>query len=603
MADARYKLTFGMSDGSEKSVEFTAPQGPKGNSGVYIGSGTPPNGENVQIDLYSDSDELVIPDVLQATGNSEVDTMSQRAITEAIGGKVYLPDYWESYLPEKIETIKSLQDEGGKDCFSFIVMADMHYPSNLGKRSPLIAKRLLDECDIKYAMCLGDVQTRGCHETKELLLAENKAIEKMLSPIRDRLLQTEGNHDGSYGTLDKDGDGKISNTDSDGNIKAEAERETYVNNLTPAELHSAIYRKVSLVGDVHFDESGSGYYIDDTANKVRYIVLNTHCNDYELQEDGTSKYPKMWVFRFTQSQFDLVIEALNNIPSSSWVVVVAGHCPLFQEIGDGTVMQGVLNAYKNKTTYSGKYAGTAEGVAYTNLAEPLSDNTTDTTKWVNGYRFSSSGISAQEGSSLSNVIECTSGDVIRIKGITFRDGTDRIALNRTDNSTVSTIDACAYYNEPPTIGGDALWSYDGNEDGVYKFTIGTGAFTAHSIRFAMPTPTDASAVIITVNEEIVEGTVEGYDAVSVDCDFSNAKGELIGYFAGHSHNDSYAITNDIPVITTRCDGGEENDSTLRAERVTGTITEQSFDVFTVNKKTRTIHATKIGAGIDRTITY
>lgn len=369
-------------------------------------------------------------------------------------GTTEIPEYWQEHIDEKIATIKNLHSQYGKDCFSFVVMADMHYPSNLGKNSPLLAKRIMDKCDIKYTLCLGDMQTRGCHSTKELLLAENEQIEEMLSPIRDRLLRTEGNHDGSYGTFDRDGDGTISNFDSEGNIKAPAERETYVNNLTPAELHSAIYRKVGLVGDAHFDESGSGYYIDDTANKVRYIVLNTHCNDYELQEDGTVKYPKMWIFRFTQSQFDLVIEALNNIPSASWGVVVAGHCPLFQEIGDREIMQGVLNAYNNKNTYSGTYAG-----------------------------------------------------------------------------------------------------------------------------------------------------VYGYDAVSVECDFTNAKGELVGYFAGHVHKDSLNTDSGFNIITTRCDAKEENTDALNNERIAGTITEQSFDVFTVNKATRTIYATKIGAGVDRTISY
>lgn len=34
MADKNYKLTFEMSDGSEQEVEFTAPQGPQGETGA-----------------------------------------------------------------------------------------------------------------------------------------------------------------------------------------------------------------------------------------------------------------------------------------------------------------------------------------------------------------------------------------------------------------------------------------------------------------------------------------------------------------------------------------------------------------------------------------
>lgn len=51
---------------------------------VYIGSGTPTNGEKIQIDLNGSGSTLTIPDVLQTTGNSTEDTMSQKAITDAL---------------------------------------------------------------------------------------------------------------------------------------------------------------------------------------------------------------------------------------------------------------------------------------------------------------------------------------------------------------------------------------------------------------------------------------------------------------------------------------------------------------------------------------
>lgn len=54
-----------------------------GNSGIYVGSDTAPDGTKLQIDPAA-GDTFTIPDVLQSTGNSEEDTMSQKAITEAI---------------------------------------------------------------------------------------------------------------------------------------------------------------------------------------------------------------------------------------------------------------------------------------------------------------------------------------------------------------------------------------------------------------------------------------------------------------------------------------------------------------------------------------
>ena len=89
----------------------------------------------------------------------------------------------------------------------------------------------------------------------------------------------------------------------------------------------------------------------------------------------------------------------------------------------------------------------------------------------------------------------------------------------------------------------------------------------------------------------------------MNADFTNAKGEFIAYFHGHEHQDMDYIRDSIKDIASRCDGREEYTEEVRAERVAGTVTEQSFDVFTINKKTRAIHATKIGAGDDRTISY
>lgn len=498
-----------------------------------------------------------------------------------------IPDYWQDHLAGKIADIRARQDAGGKDSFSFVVIADMHYPSNLGNHAPLLAEYICQKCDIHYVLLLGDVRTRGLRNTKEDVLAEFDALEIILEPIRHRTLQTQGNHDAGYGSGDYDGDG---------------DADTYAFELSHAEIYNRIYRKTGMVGACHFDSSGTGYWVDDVSNRVRYIVLNTQNTSEEKNPDGTSKYPSMWLFRFGQSQFDLTIEALNSVPGDDWGVVLAGHCPITTtEIGDRDLMQGMLAAYKKKEAYTGEYAGTAAGgAAYTNLAEPLPDNTTDTTKWVNGYRYGSSGgPSAQAGTTLSNLIPCKKGDVIRIKGVTLRENTDRIAVfyPGSENGTRG------YFNNGITASNTPV-SYDGLSDGVYKFTISsTSTEEIYGFRFAMPTPDDASAVIVTVNEEIIESSGPGYDYVSVDADFSKAKGNLVGYFAGHTHADTDSSSAGFPVVTTRCDAKQENTDALKAERVAGTTTEQSFDVFTVNRKTGKIYATKIGAGADREIGY
>lgn len=549
----------------------------------------------------ANSDELAgairaIPraEVVQVAGDSTTAVMSQAAVTAELSqlsnekvDKLIVPDYWQEYVNSKISDIKANQDKGGKDAFNFVVIADMHYPSNLGNNSPVLAEYICQACDIPYILLLGDVRTRGLRNTKDEVLAEFDELETILAPIRHRTLQTQGNHDAGYGKGDYDGDG---------------DQDNYAYELSHAEVFNRIYRKSGMVGECHYDASGSGYWIDDVSNRVRYIVLNTQNTSEEKNADGTSKYPSMWLFRFGQSQFDLTINALNSVPADDWAVVVAGHCPITQEIGDREVMQGVLAAYAGKTTFAGEYAGTGEaGAGYTNLAEPLPDNTTDTTKWVNGYRYSSSGgPSAQSGTTISNTIPCKKGDVIRIKGVTLRENTDRINLFHSGTEH----GARGYFNVGISSTAGVGVTYDGLVEGVYKFTISAdGDYEVTGFRFAMPTPEDASEVIITVNQEIVEGGKPPYDSVSVDADFTQAKGELVGYFAGHTHADTNSSPGGIPVITTRCDAKQENTDALKAERIAGTVTEQSFDVFTVDKANGKIYATKIGAGSDREISY
>lgn len=345
-----------------------------------------------------------------------------------------LPDYWEEYLPAKIEAINNLQMAGGKDCFSFPHITDIHIRQNLGKYSGLLIYQLLKACYMRFVINNGDGVNRGSGGEADMD-EDFETLEKMLCIIRAWLLQQAGNHDGSFGYKDYDGDG---------------EKDYYAYNFTPEKRHALIYRKVGLVGDCHFDSSGTGYYIDDVSNKVRYIMLNTHNNPYEEDENGFAVYNNMWKFKLQQSQFDLVIEALSTVPSEEWCVVSGSHVKLnYNNLPNLALMAKLFNAYRTKTTFSGSYAG----------------------------------------------------------------------------------------------------EY-------------------------------------------------GYDAVSVEVDFSSAKGQYIAHVSGHDHIDSITVYEGITIITSRCDGANEP-SESGLTKTAGTVTEQSFDVFTVNRKEKRIYITKIGAGDNR----
>jgi hypothetical protein len=94
----------------------------------------------------------------------------------------------------------------------------------------------------------------------------------------------------------------------------------------------------------------------------------------------------------------------------------------------------------------------------------------------------------------------------------------------------------------------------------------------------------------------------GYDAVFVHADFTNAKGKVLVNVAGHTHRDSFGIYG-IPVLTVRCDAAEENQADLKAQRVKGTLTEQSFDIVNISRSNPLIWTVKIGAGQGRYLPF
>lgn len=97
--------------------------------------------------------------------------------------------------------------------------------------------------------------------------------------------------------------------------------------------------------------------------------------------------------------------------------------------------------------------------------------------------------------------------------------------------------------------------------------------------------------------------VEGWNNVTISCDFSEYKGSIICYLAGHWHRDlvDTESLNGVPIILITS-AKDDRDTSLDA-RVDGTDTETAFDMVVINRKTRKINCIRCGAGEDRTIDY
>lgn len=98
---------------------------------------------------------------------------------------------------------------------------------------------------------------------------------------------------------------------------------------------------------------------------------------------------------------------------------------------------------------------------------------------------------------------------------------------------------------------------------------------------------------------------EKYFGLHIDVDFSQYKrGDIIAFLVGDFHTDAveksksginYILTANAVMYCTS--------SPSYVQRKDGDKTEILFDVITVNKKTRTIHIVRVGAGEDRIINY
>ncbi len=90
--------------------------------------------------------------------------------------------------------------------------------------------------------------------------------------------------------------------------------------------------------------------------------------------------------------------------------------------------------------------------------------------------------------------------------------------------------------------------------------------------------------------------------LEISADFNSRGGNVICWVGGHLHYDTIEKHNGIPVISV------QNDSLLNSKNSQytherGTVSEQAFDIFTVDKSINKVYITRIGCGEDREFEY
>lgn len=92
------------------------------------------------------------------------------------------------------------------------------------------------------------------------------------------------------------------------------------------------------------------------------------------------------------------------------------------------------------------------------------------------------------------------------------------------------------------------------------------------------------------------GEGEWADA-SVSVDFTNAKGEIAGWFCGHAHRDAI-VSGDLPfpIVTVTCAGNFSYDSENEGSRTLETATETAVDFISIDRANKMVYIRRLGVG-------
>lgn len=299
---------------------------------------------------YTWGNDTALLDLEQRVTDAETEIEALKKYTEFPDE---VPDYWREHLSEKIKEIQTAQKNAKQRCVTWASVADLHESSAVNTTGVII-KAVCDACDINVVLGLGDLSTRSSKASEAEAVNTIGYAYNNLSPILDRLLPVRGNHDGGWGTGDKT-----------------LLKPSVVDGLMSYPMHTGL--------EITYDAVGSGYYVTDKARKVRYIMLNTNHRgadpDATVSADGSSSYPYMSFYRITQTQMEMIRDALTTIPNDSWSVVIASHIPPIGQIdrygdgsyvidisahfGDYVAMRDLINAYVDREAKTITYAGTA----------------------------------------------------------------------------------------------------------------------------------------------------------------------------------------------------------------------------------------------------
>lgn len=261
----------------------------------------------------------------------------------------YVSASWHEEVVKTIADVQAIRAGSNGNLVQFLYNSDIHlgveglnraYLNDIGK----VSAGVMQACNIAFFMNTGDTTTQSSGHALDDLRPNMTAALELLEPIpQSNILLTVGNHDGATGSKEVDG---------------ETVYYCYqFNNKQRADVYFGWQQKDT---ERHFAQDGTYFYLDDPETQTRFIMANSFWELYEGQEDGFARGRQNSFFHnpiFGQAQFDWLVDEALNVPEG-YSVIIGTHNATASR--DSELFKGIINAYANKTTYSGFYEGVGE---------------------------------------------------------------------------------------------------------------------------------------------------------------------------------------------------------------------------------------------------
>lgn len=106
-----------------------------------------------------------------------------------------------------------------------------------------------------------------------------------------------------------------------------------------------------------------------------------------------------------------------------------------------------------------------------------------------------------------------------------------------------------------------------------------------------------------IMEAINNKTTYTNETFNINVNYTNTTNKIICYISGHNHMDRSNVKNNVLNISTACDAcyqdNKDNEGNLLTTRIRNTISEQAFDVFTIDLDNNIIKTVRFGGGDNR----